>query len=96
MHPPTKRESPVPLAGETGLGEHLEETVRRIDTTDHAVGQATVSVAGHRWHQQAMQVACFAVTLAAGRHPHEVAAEVAARALQSLRSKRQPEGQARP
>ncbi len=87
MHLPTKRKSPVPLAGRTGLGEHLEETVRRFDTTDKAVGQSIVSVADHGTAQTVFRVACLAVALCAGRRPEEVAVEVASRVIHNLRAK---------
>ena len=96
MQQATKRRSPIPLAGETGLGEHLEETVRRIDTTTNAGRQHRVSVSDHCWQHHALQAAIFAVNLAAGKSGHQVAAEVAARAIEALRSKAQPEGSARP
>jgi hypothetical protein len=89
MHLPTKqRKSPVPkLSLQAGLGEFLGRTAHRIDTTANAVGQAAVSVAGHRWHQQATQVACFALSLAAGKSPEAIAAEITARVINSLTSK---------
>ena len=91
MHQATKRRSPIPLAGETGLGEHLEETVRRIDTTTNAGRQHRVSVSDHsRLHSalvQAERAACYALAAIRGRTAEEVAAEVASRAITALRSK---------
>lgn len=43
---------------------------------------------------QAERAACFTLTAIRGRTASEVAVELAARAIQSLRSKRQPEGPA--
>lgn len=41
---------------------------------------------------QAERAACYALAAIRGRTAEEVAAEVAARAIQALRSKAQPEG----
>ncbi len=88
MHLPTKRKSPVPkLSLQAGLGEFLGRTAHRIDTTANAGRQHRVSVSDHGWHHHALQVAVFAVNLAAGKSGHQIAAEVASRAIQSLRSK---------
>lgn len=45
---------------------------------------------------QAERLAAFTLTTIRGRTAEAVAAEVAARAIAALRSKAQPEGQARP
>ncbi len=60
----------------------------------------TISIADHdRLHAaiaRAERMAAYAMTAVRGRTAQEVAAEVASRAIAALRSKRQPEGQARP
>jgi hypothetical protein len=92
-----QRKSPVPLAGETEPKAGAFVSCRHsANTTSTANNQPRVSVAGHRWHQQATQVACFALSLAAGKSPEAIAAEITARVINNLRSKTQPEGSARP
>ena len=53
-----------------------------------------LTVAGHHAAQHALRAACVCVSLCANRHPHEVVAEIAARAIAALRSK--PSTPARP
>jgi hypothetical protein len=50
-----------------------------------------LTIAGHEAAQAALHAACIVVSLAAGQTPEQVAGEVAARVVHSLRSKRQPE-----
>ena len=53
-----------------------------------------LTVTDHRWQHHALQVAVFAVNLAAGKSGPQIAAEVASRAIEALRSK--PSNPSRP
>lgn len=57
----------------------------------HDGPQHRVSISDHGWQRHALQVAYFAVNLAAGKTAEQVAAAIAARVVESLRSKPQPE-----
>lgn len=68
-------------------GQEVES--HRQNATDSRPDQAGVSVADHHAARQALNAACVAVTLCAGRQPEEVAAEIAGRAVTALKGEGQ-------
>ena len=67
-------------------GRQEVESHRHLATIDRPT-QRRVSVAGHQVARRAIRAACIAVGLFPGPRPEELAAEVARRAVASLRSK---------
>ena len=67
-------------------GQELVESHRHFATTDRRT-QRRVSVAGHQVARRAIRAAYLAVSFAAGKTARQIAAEIAARAVASLRHK---------
>ena len=90
-----QRKSPaLKVQLQAGQGEQLERAAHPFDSTLDDRPQHRVSVASHQAAQHALKAACICLHLCAGRHPQQIAAEVAARAITALRSKTSNHGNA--